>query len=112
MKWQVQVCGKLTWTRADCYNGITSIRIINENAVAKSQRLTALALWSKCSAPTNTSVGAPKAGKTMDAECLRADFVSKLSEKVEAEISKLQQCGSLSTHAWASAVSSLPSCTR
>ena len=38
MKWQVEICGKLTWTRTDCYNGITSKKIINENAVARSSR--------------------------------------------------------------------------
>lgn len=27
MKWQVEICGKLTWTRADCYNGITSVKV-------------------------------------------------------------------------------------
>ena len=26
MKWQVEICGKLTWTRSDCYNGITSVK--------------------------------------------------------------------------------------
>ena len=22
MKWQVEICGKLTWSRTDCYNGV------------------------------------------------------------------------------------------
>ena len=35
---QVEICGKLTWTRNDCYNGITSPRVINENNVAVKQR--------------------------------------------------------------------------
>ena len=32
MKWQVEICGKLTWSRSDCYNGITSVKV-HSNAI-------------------------------------------------------------------------------
>lgn len=45
---QVEICGKLTWTRTDCYNGITSIKDINGNTVAQRQRQAALKVWQTC----------------------------------------------------------------
>ena len=33
MKWQVEICGKLTWTRADCYNGVTSLKVTRDALV-------------------------------------------------------------------------------
>jgi len=82
MKWQVEVCGKLTWTRSDCYNGITSVRTVNENTVAAKQRLAALAVWNKCNVDK----------KKLDPECLRSDFVAKLTEKIDQEERKLDGC--------------------
>ena len=82
MKWQVEVCGKLTWTRSDCYNGVTSVRIINENTVAAKQRQAAIAVWNRCN----------RDKKSLDAECLKADFVKKLTDRVEAEVRKLDYC--------------------
>jgi len=82
MKWQVEICGKLTWTRSDCYNGITSVKMINENTVAARQRLAAMAVWNRCN----------KDKKGMDLTCLANDFVKKISEKIEAEIGRLEQC--------------------
>ena len=80
MKWQVELCGKLTWSRADCYNGITSVKIINENTVAAKQRLAALAVWNRCN----------RDKKTLDTDCLRADFVKKLSDKVRDATPRLR----------------------
>jgi len=82
MKWQVEICGKLTWTRNDCYNGITSVRVINENNVAVRQRQAALAVWNRCNVDK----------KGMDNDCLRQDFVKKLTDKVNAEVERLQEC--------------------
>jgi len=82
MKWQVEICGTLTWTRSDCYNGITSVRIINENTVAAKQRQAAMAVWARCN----------RDKKSLDAECLKADFVKKLTERVEGEVLKLDGC--------------------
>ena len=82
MKWQVEICGKLTWTRSDCYNGVTSVKIINENTVAAKQRLAALAVWNRCN----------RDKKYMDTKCLSADFVKKLSDKVDIEVAKLDAC--------------------
>jgi len=82
MKWQVEICGKLTWTRSDCYNAITSVKIINENNVAVKQRLAAVAVWNRCNIDK----------KSLDKDCLRQDFVKKLSDKVNAEIDRLKDC--------------------
>lgn len=82
MKWQVEICGKLTWTRNDCYNGINSVRVINENTVAVKQRTAALAVWNKCNVDK----------KALDHECLRRDFVKKLTEKVLSETERLKDC--------------------
>ena len=82
MKWQVEICGKLTWTRNDCYNGITSPRIINENNVAVKQRQAAMAVWNRCNVDK----------KSLDHTCLANDFKKKLTDKVNAEVEKLQQC--------------------
>jgi len=84
MKWQVEICGKLTWTRSDCYNGITSVRVVNENTVAAKQRQAAIAVWNRCN----------REKKALDKDCLRADFVKKLTDKVEAEVTKLDSCAS------------------
>jgi hypothetical protein len=45
---QVEICGKLTWTRTDCYHGITSVKDINANTVAQRQRQAALKVWQTC----------------------------------------------------------------
>ena len=42
MRWQIEVCGKLTWTRPDCYRGVTSREAVRENAVGPFQRAAAL----------------------------------------------------------------------
>lgn len=70
----MEICGKLTWTRNDCYNGITSIRVINENTVAAKQRLAAMAVWKRCNVDS----------KGLKADCLREDFIKKLTDKVDA----------------------------
>ena len=82
MKWQVEICGKLTWTRNDCYNGITSPRVINENTVAVKQRQAAMAVWNRCNVDK----------KGLDHACLAADFKKKLTDKVEDEVKRLGQC--------------------
>ena len=87
MKWQVELCGKLTWTRTDCYNGITSVRLINENNVAPRQRLASLAVWRNCNMNGNMS----HSGK-LDPACLQEDFVHKLTARVESELDRHQEC--------------------
>ena len=42
MRWQIEVCGKLTWTRRDCYLGITARAIVRDNAVGPWQKAQAL----------------------------------------------------------------------
>ena len=81
MRWQIEVCGKLTWTRPDCYRGVTSREAVRENAVGPFQRAAALKVWGKCSD-----------GKALRAECLRADFVAKLRNRTRHEMSLLDDC--------------------
>ena len=87
MKWQVEICGKLTWTRSDCYNGITSLRIVNENTVAVKQRQAALAVWNRCNREKPD-----EKKRYLDTSCLKADFVKKLTDRVEAEVARLDGC--------------------
>jgi len=75
---QVEICGKLTWTRNDCYNGITSPRVINENNVAVKQRQAAMAVWNRCNVDK----------KGLDHTCLANDFKKKLTDKVEDEVTR------------------------
>ena len=82
MKWQVEICGKYTWTRSDCYNGLTSVQMINQNTVAPKQRLAALAVWNRCNVDK----------KRLDPACLKDDFVAKLSEKIDQETARLDGC--------------------
>ena len=78
----MEICGKLTWTRNDCYNGITSPRVINENNVAVKQRQAAMAVWNRCNVDK----------KGLDHTCLANDFKKKLTDKVEDEVKRLGQC--------------------
>mmetsp|Transcript_25146 Transcript_25146/g.81887 ORF Transcript_25146/g.81887 Transcript_25146/m.81887 type:complete len:839 (+) Transcript_25146:3-2519(+) len=82
MKWQVEICGKLTWSRTDCYNGVTSMRVINENNVAPKQRAAAVKVWNECSVDK----------KGLDHDCLRRDFVDKLSAAISDEERRLGEC--------------------
>lgn len=81
MRWQIEVCGKLTWTRPDCYRAVTSRAVVRENAVGPFQRNAALKVWSRCSD-----------GKSLKAECLRADFVAKLRNRTRSEMAALDEC--------------------
>ena len=81
MRWQIEICGKLTWTRPDCYRGVTSRESVRENAVGPFQRAAALKVWGKCSD-----------GKALRVECLRADFVSKLRNSTRHEMNVLDYC--------------------
>jgi len=81
MRWQIEVCGRLTWTRRDCYLGVTSREVVREHAVGPFQRAAALKVWSKCSS-----------GAGLDAACLRADFEAKLRNRTSREVSELDAC--------------------
>jgi hypothetical protein len=81
MRWQIEVCGKLTWSRPDCYRGITSRDIIRENAVGPFQRAAALKVWTRCSD-----------GAALKLDCLRADFAGKLRNRTRSEVGRLEEC--------------------
>ena len=81
MRWQIEICGKLTWTRPDCYKAITSRDVVRANAVGPFQRAAALKVWGRCSD-----------GKGLRTECLRGDFVAKLHNRTRAEMAKLDDC--------------------
>jgi hypothetical protein len=42
MRWQIEVCGKLTWTRPDCHAAVSSRETIRDNSVGPFQRAAAL----------------------------------------------------------------------
>lgn len=83
MRWQIEVCGKLTWTRRDCFVAITSRGVIRENAVGPFQMAAAMKVWSKC---------AGRVGKGLDVGCLRADFVAKIRNRTLTEMRELDEC--------------------
>ena len=56
--------------------------MINENTVAVKQRQAAVAVWNRCNVDK----------KALDQDCLRQDFVKKLTDKVTAEIERLKDC--------------------
>ena len=45
MRWQIEVCGKLTWTRPDCFAGITARAVVRDNMVGPWQKAQALKEW-------------------------------------------------------------------
>jgi len=81
MRWQIEICGKLTWTRPDCFRGVTSREVIRENAVGPFQRAAALKVWTKCAD-----------GKVLKPECLRADFLAKLRNRSLTEMGTIDDC--------------------
>ena len=81
MRWQIEICGKLTWTRPDCYRGIVSRESVRVNAVGPFQRAAAMKVWSRCSD-----------GKSLNAECLQGDFVAKLRNRTRHEMGLLDAC--------------------
>ena len=83
MRWQIEVCGKLTWTRPDCFAGITARAVVRDNMVGPWQKAQALKVWAKCSG---------RDGHAMDAECLRGDFVGKLRNRTRLEMAELDDC--------------------
>lgn len=82
MRWQIELCGKLTWSRRDCYTGLTSRELVRENAVGPYQKAAALKVWSKCAREDK-----------LNPSCLRADFVSKLRNRTLGEMAELERCG-------------------
>ena len=82
MKWQVGICGKVTWTRTDCYNGILSLRDIHGNTVSNQQKLEAIAAWNKCNVEKSS----------LSIDCLKEDFVNKLSDRLSVEFGQLRTC--------------------
>ena len=82
MRWQIEVCGKLTWTRPDCYAGLSSRDMVRDNAVGPMQRGQALHIWTKCAG----------ADSRLDVNCLRDDFQAKLRNRTRTEMRALDAC--------------------
>ena len=83
MRWQIEICGKLTWTRRDCYLGVNSRTVIRDNAVGPFQKAQALKVWSKCA----------RNEKSLAPECLRLDFFAKLRNRTRTEMAEIDACG-------------------
>ena len=82
MRWQIRVCGKLTWSRRDCYKGVTSREVIRENAVGPWQRRQAMKVFTKCG---DAALG-------LRLGCAREDFVALLRNLTRAEMRKIDAC--------------------
>ena len=83
MRWQIEVCGKLTWTRRDCYLGVTSRANVRDHAVGPWQKAQALKVGTRCGGHD---------GKPMALECLQADFVAKLRNRTRLEMAEIEAC--------------------
>ena len=81
MRWQIEICGKLTWTRRDCRLGITSRAIVRDNAVGPFQKNAALKVWSK-----------DRNEKSLDGR-LRDDYVAKLRNRTNATSGSSRSAG-------------------
>ena len=82
-RWLTWLCGKLLWTRQDCWAAVTSEAAIKEAQVGPFQKHAALKLWRSCS-------GAD--GRAPSLKCLQRDFGAKLRNKSDAELATLEQC--------------------
>ena len=83
MRWQIEVCGKLTWTRPDCYRAVTSRDVVRDNAVGPFQKMAALKVWGKC---------ADSQSHTLNVDCLRLDFLAKLRNRTRTEMGAMDEC--------------------
>ena len=87
VRWLTWLCGKLMWSRADCWAAVTGEEVIRQNQVGPFQMHAALKLWRAC-----TGGGDGKEGAAPSVSCLRADYASKLRDKATQELASLRAC--------------------
>ena len=87
VRWLTWLCGKLIWSRADCWAAVTGEEVIRQNQVGPFQMHAALKLWRSC-----TGGGEGKEGAAPSESCLRADYASKLRDKATQELAALRAC--------------------
>lgn len=89
-RWLTWLCGKLIWSRADCWAAVTSEAVIKEKQVGPFQVRAALKLWRTCSAAPPG--GASTAQYAPSVRCLQRDYVAKLRNKTATELGALSAC--------------------
>ena len=81
-RWLTWLCGKLLWTRQDCWAAVTSEAAIKEAQVGPFQKHAALKLWRSCSGADD------RAPAQMPPTRLRRET----AHKSDAELATLEQC--------------------
>ena len=87
VRWLTWLCGKLMWSRPDCWAAVTGEEVVRQNQVGPFQMHAALKLWRAC-----TGGGEGKEGAAPRVSCLRADYASKLRDKATQELAALRAC--------------------
>jgi len=87
VRWLTWLCGKLMWSRTDCWAAVTGEEVVRQNQVGPFQMHAALKLWRAC-----TGGGDGKEGAAPSVSCLRADYASKLRDKTTQELAALHAC--------------------
>ena len=87
VRWLTWLCGKLIWSRRDCWAAVTGEAAVRANQVGPFQMHAALKLWRSC-----TGGGDGKEGAAPSLKCLKADYASKLRNKTAQELGALRNC--------------------
>ena len=82
-RWMTWLCGKLVWTRADCWAAVTSEEAVRKAQVGPFQMRSALKLWRSCA---SGGAGPPRLS------CLQQDYKERFRDKIESELKALQRC--------------------
>ena len=82
-RWMTWLCGKLVWTRADCWAAVTSEEAVRKAQVGPFQMRSALKLWRSCA---SGGAGSPRLS------CLQQDYKERFRDKIESELKALQRC--------------------
>ncbi len=91
VRWQTWLCGKLIWSRSDCWNGVVSEDVVRASQVGPFQMHAALKLWRSCASPSSSSSRAAPSIR-----CLQQDYLSKLRNKTTSELRALTACAAAS----------------
>lgn len=91
-RWLTWLCGKLLWTRADCWAGVTSEQAVRAAQVGPFQMHAALKLWRTCGPVAAGSASPDGWSGPPSLKCLQQDYTSKLRNKTGSELAALRAC--------------------
>ena len=86
-RWLTWLCGKLVWSKGDCWASLKSEDDIKSNQVGPFQMRAALKLFRSCS-----RTKADGDGGVLSLKCLQSDYTSKLRNKTSSELKALNDC--------------------